>query len=201
MPQPDPILAEIVAQLQAQLAERDQRIAGQRALLSRKDQVLALPRSRSRTGRAAAPGPYRPVRQAQRDAERFATATVGSGAGRFERGGCGRERTEPLKPPPQDNTSGKPQRKHPGRQELPSHLERVEQVVACTPEQCDCGKCGKQTTVIGYEETEVLDVRPAVYFVRVIKREKRACRSCEKQGVQTATVPERIDPSRYCLTR
>ena len=46
--------------------------------------------------------------------------------------------------------------------------------------------------MIGYEETEVLDVRPAEYFVRVVKREKRACRSCEEQGVQTAPVPERI---------
>jgi transposase len=35
-------------------------------------------------------------------------------------------------------------------------------------------------------------VKPAVYFVRVIKREKRACKSCEEQGVQTAAVPERI---------
>ena len=101
---------------------------------------------------------------------------------------------EPLKAPPaQDNSSSsKPRRKHPGRQELPSHLARVEQIVACTPEQCNCGNCGKQTTVIGYEETEVLDVRPAEYFVRVIKREKRACRSCEEQGVRTAPVPERI---------
>ena len=48
--------------------------------------------------------------------------------------------------------------------------------------------------MIGYEETEVLDVRPAEYFVRVIKREKRACRDCEEQGVQTAPVPERICP-------
>jgi transposase len=88
----------------------------------------------------------------------------------------------------------KRRRKHPGRNELPSHLERVEQVIACAAGQCVCGQCGKQTTVIGYEETEVLDVRPAEYYVRVIKREKRACRKCEEQGVQTAAVPERIQP-------
>jgi len=35
MPQPDPMLAEIVAQLQAQLADKDQQLA-------RKDQALAL---------------------------------------------------------------------------------------------------------------------------------------------------------------
>jgi transposase len=38
-------------------------------------------------------------------------------------------------------------RKHPGRQGLPAELPRTEQIIACTPEQCVCGKCGKQTTV------------------------------------------------------
>ena len=42
-------------------------------------------------------------------------------------------------------------RNHPGRNELPAHLERVEQIIACTAEQCACGKCGKETSVIGYE--------------------------------------------------
>src|ERR1700693_2853983 len=65
-------------------------------------------------------------------------------------------------------------RNHPGRNELPAHLERVEQIIACTPEQCTCGKCGNQTRVIGYETTEVLGKKPTEYFVRVIKREKRA---------------------------
>ena len=84
-------------------------------------------------------------------------------------------------------------RNHPGRNELPAHLERVEQIIACTPEQCTCGKCGNQTRVIGYETTEVLGKKPAEYFVRVIKREKRAC-NCEENGVATAAVPERIVP-------
>jgi len=90
----------------------------------------------------------------------------------------------------------KPRRKkhHPGRNELPAHLERVEEIIACTPEQCKCGKCGGETRVIGYEETEVLGKRPAVHFVRVIKREKRACAACAMHGVETAAVPERIAP-------
>jgi transposase len=65
-------------------------------------------------------------------------------------------------------------RKHPGRQELPAELPRTEQLIACTPQQCVCGQCGQQTTVIGYESSEQLDVEPAKYFVRVTKREKRA---------------------------
>ena len=44
---------------------------------------------------------------------------------------------------------------HPGRQTLPADLPRVEKVIAFTPEQCVCGNCGKQTVVIGYEESEV----------------------------------------------
>jgi transposase len=84
-------------------------------------------------------------------------------------------------------------RNHPGRNELPAHLERVEQIIACTAEQCTCGKCGKETRVIGYETTEVLSKKPAEYFVSVIRREKRAC-SCEEYGVATAAVPERIAP-------
>ena len=52
---------------------------------------------------------------------------------------------EPLKPEkPQDKSPSTPRRKHPGRQELPGHLERIEQIVRCTPDQCNCGKCGSR---------------------------------------------------------
>lgn len=86
----------------------------------------------------------------------------------------------------------KKRRPHPGRQTLPADLPRVEKIVACTPEQCKCGNCGADTKVIGYEVSEVLDVKPAEYFVQVTKREKRACRQCEEQGVATAPLPARI---------
>jgi transposase/uncharacterized coiled-coil protein SlyX len=85
-------------------------------------------------------------------------------------------------------------KQHPGRNKLPAHLERVEEIIACAAEQCRCGRCGAETGVIGYEETEVLAVKPAVHFVRVIKREKRACAACITQGVATAPAPERIAP-------
>jgi len=100
-----------------------------------------------------------------------------------------------------DETSGQPEpdsemqqqtRKHPGRQTLPAHLARVEEIIACAPDRCLCGGCGKETQVIGYEESEVLDVKPAAYFVRVVKREKRACKRCEEQGVVVAPVADRI---------
>jgi transposase len=83
-------------------------------------------------------------------------------------------------------------RPHPGRQTLPADLPRVERVIACTPEQCVCGKCGLENTVIGYEVSEVLNVGPARYFVEVTKREKRVCKTCPEQGVVAAPLPDRI---------
>ena len=85
-----------------------------------------------------------------------------------------------------------PARPHPGRQPLPAHLPRVERLIACTPEQCICGQCGRPTPVIGYAQSEHLEVEPAKYFVVVTKREKRACPSCEEQGVACAPLPARL---------
>src|SRR5438876_4611486 len=82
--------------------------------------------------------------------------------------------------------------KHPGRQELPANLPRVERVLPCALDQRVCERCGKETAVIGYEESTQLDVEPAKYFVLVTKREKRACRSCEELGVVSAPLPPRI---------
>src|SRR5687767_14002427 len=100
---------------------------------------------------------------------------------------------EPLPPASSSSSAGERSRsrKHPGRQELPGGLPRVERIVACTPEQCVCKGCGKDTVVIGYEESEQLDVEPARYFVLVTRREKRACRGCA-EGVSAAPLPERI---------
>jgi transposase len=83
-------------------------------------------------------------------------------------------------------------RPHPGRQELPAHLPRREKILPCSPDQCRCRACGGETTVIGYEQSEQLEVEPAQYFVLVTKREKRACRSCPQQGVAAAALPSRI---------
>jgi len=86
----------------------------------------------------------------------------------------------------------RPSRPHPGRQELPAGLPRVERLISCAPEQCTCKACGQPTAVIGYDVSEQLDVEPAKYFVVVTRREKRACQHCEQAGVVTAPVPARI---------
>jgi len=82
-------------------------------------------------------------------------------------------------------------RQHPGRQQLPSDLPRVERVIPCAPEKSHCPCCGEPMEIIGYEKSEQLDVEPAKYFVRVNKREKRSCPGCHK-GVVTAPAPARI---------
>jgi len=87
---------------------------------------------------------------------------------------------------------GSRRKPHPGRQELPAHLPRKEEVIACPAEACQCRHCGEATVVIGHDESEVLDVDPAHYFVRVTKREKRACRQCAQRSVVAAPLPERI---------
>ncbi|MGH9343913.1 MAG: IS66 family transposase [Terriglobia bacterium] len=96
---------------------------------------------------------------------------------------------EPL---PKVCTTNKQNRRHPGRQQLPAELPRMEKVIPCTPEQCTCKACGRETVAIGYEQSEQLDVEPARYFVVVTKREKRACRGCEAGGVAAAPLPARI---------
>ena len=81
-------------------------------------------------------------------------------------------------------------RLHPGRKPLPEHLPRIQEVVACAEQTCR--ECGAETAVIGYDESEQLDVEPARYFVRVIKREKRVCRCCEAGTVTMPPVAPRI---------
>jgi transposase len=93
----------------------------------------------------------------------------------------------PAQPPaPKSN-----KRKHPGRRKLPENLPRVVTEIACGAEQCQCQACGKHMPVIGYDESEVLDVEPAKYFVRVTRREKRACQ-CENSKVVSPALPARI---------
>jgi transposase len=94
--------------------------------------------------------------------------------------------SEPVHRPTKQST------KHPGRQELPANLPRVERILPCTPDQRPCKRCGRETVVIGYEVSSRLDVEPAKYFVLVTKREKRACRSCEDLGVVSAPLPPRV---------
>src|SRR5688572_3518836 len=87
-----------------------------------------------------------------------------------------------------------PRPNHPGRTELPAHLERREVILPCPPEECRCGQCGAERPVIGYEIREELDCVPARFFVNVIKREKRGSHCLPEQGVAVAPAPVQIVP-------
>jgi transposase len=91
---------------------------------------------------------------------------------------------------PLTRTPPRERKPHPGRKRLPEDLPRVTHVIVC--EARACASCGAETTVIGYDESEQLDVEPARYFVRVTKREKRACRRCADSTVVAAPLADRI---------
>lgn len=87
-----------------------------------------------------------------------------------------------------------PRNNHPGRTILPPHLERREEIVACHPKDCTCATCGQARPIIGYEVREELGCKPAEFFVRVIKREKRGSHCEPEQGVAVAPAPSQIVP-------
>jgi len=87
-----------------------------------------------------------------------------------------------------------PKRNHPGRATLPAHLARREELIPCHPKDCTCCACGAPRPVIGYEVREELGCRPAEFFVRVIKREKRGSHCRPEQGVAVAPAPGQIVP-------
>ena len=96
-------------------------------------------------------------------------------------------------PEPAPVQAHKRRKNHLGRQTLPADLPRVVNTVACAPDQCTCGNCGAANVVIGYEESERLDVEPAKFFVTVTRREKRACANCKQGGVATAPAPVPVE--------
>src|SRR5882724_1125946 len=91
-------------------------------------------------------------------------------------------RREPIATAP-----ARERKSHPGRKPLPESLPRIEEVIPCA---ANCTRCGRETSLIGYDMSEVLDREPAKWFVRVTKREKRACGKCSE--VRMAELAPRI---------
>jgi transposase len=91
---------------------------------------------------------------------------------------------------PPDDQKATVERKPPQRNRgaLPPHLARVETVVDVEDKRCPC--CGGVMHVIGENISEMLDVVPALYRVKVIRRPRYGCRSCEGAVVQ-APAPDR----------
>ncbi len=71
---------------------------------------------------------------------------------------------------------------------LPAHLPRIEVLVDIEDKSCPC--CGGSLHVIGDDTSEMLDIVPAQLRVKVIRRPRYGCRTCEEAVVQ-APAPER----------
>jgi transposase len=71
---------------------------------------------------------------------------------------------------------------------LPAHLPRVELLIDVEDRVCPC--CGSILHQIGEDRAEMLDYVPAQLRVRVIRRPRYGCRTCEEAVVQ-APAPER----------
>jgi len=190
-PRSDPFIVEFIAQLQQQLDAKEKHLQSTSTALANAQLKIQLLEERLRLARIAR---YGKTSEKLSDLQLELLELEPGVSSEEVQAESEREPLSTLPATPEVQNTGKPARKHPGRQTLPAHLERVEKIIACAPEQCICGGCGKETTVIGYEESEELDVKPAVYFVRVTKREKRASKQCEEQGVAVAPVPECIIP-------
>ena len=181
---PSPVIPEVMVPL-AQLEEANKRARQAEINVQLLDLRVASLLEQIRLLRIAKYGPRGESLSAAQLAlfERELSATLDEVAAEAARG--------PLPEPPAAERKKKRQ-KHPGRQTLPADLPRVVKVVPCAPEQCTCGNCGAETVVIGYEESERLDMEPAKFFVIVTQREKRACAACKQGGVATAPAPVEI---------
>ena len=194
-PQPlalDPVVAAIVAQLQQTIADQNQQIArNQQALRTSEMRVQKL-EEELRLERIKKYG----VRSEKLSDLQFQLLDLEPAVSSDEV--RGESESGPLPESTEANNTTDKQRRsrqnHPGRNELPAHLKRVDRIIPCAPEQCTCGKCGGNTKVIGYDVSEVLDRKPVEFFVTRIMREKRACARCIEQGVATAPTPVRIAP-------
>ena len=84
-----------------------------------------------------------------------------------------------------------PRSEQPGRNHgaLPAHLPRYEVVVDVEDRDCPC--CGSALHPIGELRTEQLDIVPSLLRVRITRRPRYACRTCEDTTIVVAPAPDR----------
>ncbi len=83
-----------------------------------------------------------------------------------------------------DKDAGKGKRQPPLRRPLPAGLRRVDNSIAVPAEERKCPQCGADRKCIGHDVTEVVELIPAEVVVRIDRREKLACASCEGELVR-----------------
>ena len=75
-------------------------------------------------------------------------------------------------------------RQPPLRQPAPAHLPRIDNPIAVPKPDRLCPKCGAERACIGHDVSEVIELVPAQVVVRVDRREKLACQSCQGELVR-----------------
>lgn len=89
-----------------------------------------------------------------------------------------------------DATSGgeaateKPAKQPPLRKPPAAHLPRVDNLIKVPAAERPCPVCGVERACIGHDVTEVIELVPAKVIVRVDRREKLACATCEGELVR-----------------
>jgi hypothetical protein len=98
---------------------------------------------------------------------------------------AGQDAADPAGEKPRPRPKARPNRNHGA---LPAHLPRYEVLIDIENRDCPC--CGGTLHVIDEERSEQLDIVPAQLRVRVTRRPRYACRTCEG-AVVVAPAPER----------
>ena len=82
------------------------------------------------------------------------------------------------------STTEKPAKQPPLRKPPGAQLPRVENLIEVPAAERPCPACGAERACIGHDVTEVIELEPAKVIVRVDRREKLACGSCEGELVR-----------------
>ena len=78
-----------------------------------------------------------------------------------------------------------------GRPSLPAHVPRIEEVHRVAQAERTCPECQIETRTIGFKTAEKLDIEPARFVVRLVKRETAACPSCHEY-IRTAPKEDEV---------
>ncbi|MDE3097606.1 MAG: IS66 family transposase [Chloroflexota bacterium] len=83
-----------------------------------------------------------------------------------------------------ETAAEKPAKQPPLRKPPSAKLPRVDNPIAVPPAERACPTCGTERACIGHDVTEVIELEPARVVVRVDRREKLACGTCEGELVR-----------------
>jgi transposase len=97
---------------------------------------------------------------------------------------------------PQPPEPPKPPRSGAGRSPLPAKLPRKPRKVRVPAAERACPSCGTERVCIGYRTSEILEFKPAEFWIIEEQREKLVCPRCPQQGVTTAPSEKVMDRGR-----